>query len=169
MLAEYYFTNLTISEQSAYNEIRLALNNSIAECVVSGIDNGESAIRVWKAVVLDHPEIINYPGLFCQPIGGENGCFRFNFQYSEIDRNAYEKKLNKLINKIDKQMPANASDYIACKMIFDELASFIEYEDKVLEEYLKLEQENSSETIDFMREHSTSFSPYGILINSKGV
>lgn len=168
MLIDHYFNNLSASEQGAYNSIRFALNSSDAECTVSGISSGESATRVWKAVVFDHPEIINYPGLFCQPVGsGEQ--FRFRFQYSQIDRYAYEEKLNRLINKINNKMSANASDYVACKTIFDELASFIKYEENVLEEYLKLEQENSSETINFMREHSTSFSPYGILMNSKGV
>lgn len=169
MLTEYYFNNLSAPEQSAYNIIRIALTNSESGCTVTGISSGESAKDIWRSVVFDHPEIINYPGLFCQPLGTTSGEFRFTFQYSEIDRYAYEEKLNRLINKINNKMSASASDYVACKIIFDELASFIEYEDNVLEEYLRLEQENSSETINFMREHSTSFSPYGVLMNSKGV
>ena len=175
MLTEYYFNNLSLQEQRAYNTIRVALTNSDAGCNVVGISSAESAKNVWRSVVFDHPEIINYPGLFCQPIGTTNGEFRFIFQYSEIDRYAYEEKLNRLINKINSKMPVNASDYVACKIIFDELASFIEYENNTLTAYLELDQkiklENSSETekIDFMRKHSTSFSPYGILMNAKGV
>lgn len=168
MLIKYYYNDLSTSEQWAYDKIVFALNNLDAECKVAGLTSCESADKVWKSVILEHPEIINYPGLFhrAEKLGNN---FIFRFQYFEYDRQAYDEKFDRLINKINNKLPSNASEYILCKTIFDELASFIKYEEDVLKKYLYIEQSNSSEMINFMRNHSPSFSSYGILMNSKGV
>ncbi|MGN0813410.1 MAG: hypothetical protein ACI4MQ_07880 [Candidatus Coproplasma sp.] len=168
MLTDYYYNNLAASEQNAYNTIKFALDVQDAECTVSGIGSVAAAARVWNAVLLDHPEIIHYSGLFCRP-AASGGNIKFRFQYTEVDRQAYEERLNRLINRINAQMTDNTSDYVACKIILDELASFIKYEDGVLEEYLRLEMDNTAESADFIVRHASSFTAYGVLMNSKGV
>ena len=81
-----------------------------------------------------------------------------------------------MIDEIERKLPWNASDYLVCKTIFDVLATKIEYRDDVMPEYEKIEklkQENSkdydAERLAFILKYTEAFTPYGILLNSKGV
>ena len=168
MLTDYYFNKLGPVEQVAYNALRAALSNRDATCTISGVPSSDDAHRILNAVVLDHPEFIHYPGLICIPLP-TGADFRFNFQYTDVDTAAYDDKLNELLNKINGKMSSTASDYDACKTIYDELASTIEYENEVLRQYLSLEQSNAGGMRDFVQKYSASFTPYGVLLNRKGV
>ncbi len=167
MLNDFYYSNLSSQEQFAYNTIRAALLNSDSECTLRDLDL-TSVKKAWKAVVLENPDVISYPGLFCVPSQRGN-ITTFHLEYSQVDQSKYEQKLNILLQKINEKLTVSASDYLVCKTIFDTLATSITYQDKVLNEFLRLSRENSFQMISFMERNSNAFTPYGIVVNSKGV
>lgn len=171
MLDNYYYNNLVLSEQEAYNIIKNALFNNEEECIIAGSDwSSEDITSVWSGVVLDHPEIIHYPGLFCIPsITSNNVTIRL--EYSNVDYTLFQTRLDRMIDEIERQLPSNASDYLVCKKIYDKLASIVKYDSQVLDDYLRLESSNPSrhDLVAFMTERSAAFTPYGILVNSQGV
>ena len=144
MLDNYYYNNLVLSEQEAYNIIKNALFNNEEECIIAGSDwSSEDITSVWSGVVLDHPEIIHYPGLFCIPsITSNNVTIRL--EYSNVDYTLFQTRLDRMIDEIERQLPSNASDYLVCKKIYDKLASIVKYDSQVLDDYLRLESSNPS-------------------------
>ena len=63
MLNSFYFDTLDYDGRRAYNAILSALQNGERECTIEARDR-QSAERVWKAVVFDNPDIINYSIIF---------------------------------------------------------------------------------------------------------
>ena len=171
MLANYYYDNLEATERDSYDIIKNALFNNEEECTItSSAFDRDGVTRVWSAVVLDHPEIIHYPGLFCIPsITNKNITIRL--EYSNVDYTLFQTRLARMIDEIEHQLPSNASDYLVCKKIYDKLASIINYDSQVLDDYLRMESSNPSrnDLVAFMTERSAAFTPYGILANSRGV
>ncbi len=171
MLSNHYYEQLSFQEQNTYNLIKDALLNQEQTCIIENSEYDLEALkRIWSSVVLDNPDIVHYPALFCAP-SMQGTTLTINFEYSIIDNNAFNVRLNKLVDKIESQLPLNASDYLVCKKIYDILAEMICYDFKVLDDYIRLENSNAprDEMVNFMTERSTAFTPYGIVMNSKGV
>lgn len=176
MLVNYYYDALESSEKNIYDIIQNALVNSDSECVFSSSGLAEDGVvRAWSAVVLEHPEIIQYPALFCFPTT-VNDRVTVRFDYSSIDHAAFQARLDAMVDEIEQSLPLNASDYLVCKKIFDVIASKVEYDREVerrFDEIERLRQENSKDyetrRIEFMVQYSEAFTPYGIVMNSKGV
>ncbi len=169
MLNDYYYTLLDVREKDAYRTLRAALLRRASICNLerTGLD-GDAVRRVWHAVVLDNPDIIHYPALFCEP------CFTeriLRLEYSTIDTERYRAAMDRLCDTISRKLPYNASDYLVCKTVFDVLAARITYDYAVLNEYNRLTERGCSQEqmVAFLEERSAAFTPYGILINRKGV
>ena len=165
MLREYYFEQLDFAERQDYYTILNALQSKTSQIRLSNFD-GDSVNKIWKAVVLDHPEIISYAGLV---LGTFNGDLIFN--YSETDEMLFEEKLNKLLDSINRKLKDTSSEYIICKTIYDTLAKKIKYNYKVLGQFYQLRRENCSQErmAEFLIENTCFFTPYGALVNGKAV
>ncbi len=173
MLSNYYYNILNPIEQNVYTAIYNALISRMPTCTITnnGLANpGADIKRIQQSVTLDHPEIIHYPALFFEtvPMGTAT---KLLFEYTTVDQNVFNKRLNGIINEIEKSLPSYASDYFVCKKIYDAIASFVEYDYEVLKEYKELDKGNASNDrkFQFMEERSIVFTPYGIIMNSKGV
>lgn len=167
MLNNFYYSKLNNNEQVAYETIRSALISVAPDCVLYDV-NPQSIKKVWKAVVLENPDIIYYPGLFCQPeVQGNSTAIRF--EYFDADISLYNEKLDVLLSNIDKKLSPSASDYKVCKTIFDELASTVHYKRDVMDKFLRLKRENNSQLATFLTNHYSVFTPYGVVVNSEGV
>ncbi|MDR2091167.1 MAG: hypothetical protein LBP62_05900 [Clostridiales bacterium] len=170
MLDKYYYNKLQASEErSAYQAVYSALLRSERECGVSGIGN-DSAEKVWEAVTLDHPEIINYPAPICQRrLKGR--LVLYHFQYSNVDRGRYNESLDNAVNEIEKQLTSDVSGYSVIKAIFDYLTASVDYDGEAFNEYLSLIRTNPSDNVwtDFIDGRGAAFTPYGVVINKKGV
>lgn len=166
MLTNYYYQKLNNDCRNAYELILSALLNRDRECVL--MVQPEAALEAWKAVVFDNPQIIYYPGLFSNPIQ-INGKVKFIFQYSQVDEQAFNIRLEEALHTIDSKLPWNATTYFKLKTIFDYIASVVKYEQKVLNEYLQMEAPSDATILNFMERNSVSFSPYGVLMNHRGV
>ncbi len=167
MLNNFYYDNLNSQEQYAYNIIRSSLLGSAPECVIRDIEPN-SVNKAWKAVVLENPEIIYYPGLFCVPYQRGN-AITIRLEYYPVDQDKFNRLLDSLLEKINRTLSNSASDYAVCKTIYDILATTITYKYNVLNEYFKLSRENSSQMISFMEKNSSAFTPYGAVVEAKGV
>lgn len=171
MLNNYYYDILSSQEQYAYTVIKNALLNNEQKCTVTNRHYSNKDItETWSAVVLDHPEFIHYPGLFCVPSVSEN-TITIRLEYSDVDYALFQTRLDRMTDEIEHQLPSNASDYLVCKKIYDKLASIVKYDSQVLDDYLRLASSNPSghDLAAFMTERSAAFTPYGILVNSQGV
>lgn len=151
--------------------------NSEQECTIINCQYSEEDIvkRILSAVVLDHSEIIHYSGLSLVPIIGNGDSFTIRREYSNVVYTLFQTRLDRMIDEIERQLPANASDYLVCKAIFNALAARIKYDNDVLSKFLKIDklyQENSknydTKRLAFILKYGADFTPYGILINSKG-
>lgn len=167
MLNNFYYDNLNSQEQYAYNVIRSSLLSSASECVLRSIELA-SVKKAWKAVVLENPEIISYPGLFCVP-SQRADVVTLRLEYYPVDQDKFNRLLEALLRKINETLASSASDYFVCKAIFDILATTITYKEKVLNEYFRLSRENSSQMISFLERNNSAFTPYGVVVDSKGV
>ena len=168
MLNGYYYQNLDEQGRNSYGAIATAIMNRDAECVVQGGE--EVASAAWKAVLYDNPQNIHYPGLFCYPT--TNGSTtRMTFSYSDVDENEFEIKLNELIRKIEGKLSWDSSEYTICKAIFDSIVSEVEYEIDALNEYFELDSKphTQQDVVDCLRKYGPCFTPYGVLLNKKGV
>lgn len=130
-----------------------------------------SANRVWQAVILDCPDLINYPGILWGAPQPKNNTVKFVFDYSDVDENIYSVKLQSLVDLLNKKIKANDSEYAVCKKIYDELALYVEYDYAVLKKYSQLKCGNppQSRLVEFMQKNSRAFSPYGVIVDKKGV
>ena len=167
MLNNFYYAKLNSGEQSAYRSVSTALSAAASQCVLYDIDQ-TSVERVWLAVVLENPEIIYYPGLSCRP-SLHNGKATLRFEYYNVDQSLYEYKLNILLQKINKKLTQSSSGYTVCKTIFDVLCATVKYRGDVLDKYFSMKRQNSSELVGFLNENHAAFTPYGVVVNGKGV
>ncbi|MBO5334974.1 MAG: hypothetical protein J6A87_03255, partial [Clostridia bacterium] len=154
--------------KEAYRQMYAALRRGQMECSVSV--SQEQAREVWKAVVFDHPELISYAGLFFFARVSA-GTVRVLFDYADVDRAAFEEKLQSLVEDINQKVPRNADEYTLIKAIFDRLASMVEYEDDVLDLFFECmgQEIREPEDVALLAEHAISFTPYGVLMRGKGV
>lgn len=169
MLINYYYEKLSPQEQYVYRAVKNALLRGEANCPITDLNKTE-AEKVVKAVTMDCPEIIHYPGLFITPQGsGRN--MSVSFQCFQVDRETYDRRLNQLVEAIEKTLPSAASDYVKCKAIFDALATRVRNNPSVASEYIRLQNTNPSSQVlsEFIAQRSNNFSPYGVLMNYKGV
>ncbi len=173
MLNNYYYDNLSIQEQNSYNNIYYALMRGEKQCTV--FSDVQAASNILKAVKADHPELINFPGVFCsyRALGGSTV---FSFPYIETDQARYKNKLDAIVSKLDRKISSKASDYYVCKTIYDELASSVEYDYGALNSFIRISNLKSSndakadaEMIRFFQSESLNFTAYGVFVNSKGV
>lgn len=174
MLNNYYFDNLNLNEKNAYNSIYSAISSNNEETTLYNISQDE-CMRAWKAVFLDHAELIKCTEVFFLPQIG-NGYYRCRFEYSLIDENQFYSKLDNLVQRINQKLPVNASSYFILKKIHDYLTSSIKYDFKVFNEYINLKRSSDANSANsqnqkenFLAAHSAAFTPYGVLISLKGV
>lgn len=166
MLSNYYYQKLNIDGKNAYDSILSALLNRESECEL--LIEPQIALECWKAVVFDNPQIIYYPGLFSTP-RQVNDTVKFKFQYSQIDEQAFNVRLEESLNEIDSKLSWASTTYFKLKTIFDYIASIVKYEHEVLDEYLQMDAPSDETMLRFMERNSASFSPYGVLMNRRGV
>lgn len=167
MLNDFYFSKLSGTEQYSYNQLRSALYNRAGQCILRGI-TPESAYRIWKAVVLDNTDIVDYSGLIEQS-SYDGRDVKFRFDYMDIDIEKYNRLLDSLLTRINDKLSASASDYVVCKTIYDTLASTISYRYELLNRYLALRRENSRELVEFLKKNDKAFTPYGVVTEKEGV
>jgi len=175
MLSSYYYNQLNYAEKSAYSTLRTAIMNRSRDCEVSL--SGTDALKVWRAVVMENPEFIWYPGIWEDPRATANST-RFSFEYLKrtddisqkgINEEIFNTRLDELVARIDSSLSRTATDYDVCKAIYDLLCTEIKYDYSVLNEYNRLRNENSADLIRFAQEEMSAFTAYGTLINKLGV
>lgn len=175
MLANFYFNQLVGQETVAYQSLLDSIRNEDRTCSTILLTDQNSCERVFRAVVYDHPEFVNFPGLFMiAELNPNNNTTLFHLKYSGVNLDDYLIKLDLIRNRINnilQQSPVFPSQYFVCKTILDVLAPIITYDYDVLNEYMEEVSNNRSdeELMPFLREKSIAFTPYGIVVNSKGV
>lgn len=170
MLTDHYYGTLPPQEQYAYQTVKNALLRGDASCTLTDLNDRNAPKRIIEAVTMDHPEIVQYPGLFVAgTLEGRNA--NIPLQYCEVDWGAYDRRLNKLIETIDKSLSPTATEYAKCKAIYDALANRIKYDEAAFREYVQLQNNNASSNAitRFIAEKSSVFTPYGALMTHKGV
>lgn len=170
MLDSFYYDNLTSQEKSHYGVIRSAISRSARECAVPCSD-AAAAQRAWQAVVMDQPDLINYPGILWGSPQPKSNTVKFTLNYSDVDENVFFDKLQAVVDVLNKKIKSNDSEYTVCKKIYDYLATYVKYDNKVLSEYFDLQRGNppQSRLAQFMMKNSKAFSPYGVLVDKRGV
>lgn len=170
MLDSFYYDNLSSQEKSIYGIIRSAISRSARECIVPCADVS-SAQRAWEAVVLDQPDLINYPGIYWGSPQPKSGTVKFAFEYSDVDENIYSERLQAVVDVLNRKIKSSDSEYAVCKKIYDYLAANVKYDSAVLAAYVDLMRGNppQSRLAEFMLRNSRVFSPYGVIVDKKGV
>lgn len=165
-LRNYYYNKLTSQEQFSYNQVVGAVVSRRSECALNG-GSVERNQEIGKAVVLENPEMVRYPGIF-QGISTNGSIFLY---YGDVDENRFNRKLDQLVNSIDEKLTATASDYEVCKAIFDALGENLEYAYDVLEKYGQMERDNApmAEKMQFMNSKSAAFTAYGAIVENKAI
>lgn len=177
MLNRYYYDNLSIQEQRIYSLVETALR-SRRSSVAFGVMSHDRIEAVWKAVALDHPEIVSFAGLFLSYNTTDSQCELF-LEYCNIDEELYNTKISEIEEDISKEITRNDSDWTVCKKIYDYLAKSITYEYDLLDQYIRLQAQRSqsnnfgifkdSEFERFYRENAIAFTAYGVAVNKRGV
>lgn len=166
MLNNIYRDRLPSQGQYAYNMILTALLNQESECSIYGVALNDVE-KAREAVILENPDIINYPGLDYNVVTGNNVA-RVNLEYIQVDSELFTRKIDYLTRKITEKA-RNASEYIKCKTIFDILTSSIEYQQAKYTQYLNLVRANSAELSQFLLNNINIFTAYGAAVNGKAV
>ena len=167
MLNSFYFDALDYDGKGAYNAILSALQNGDRECTIEAQDQ-RSAERVWKAVVFDNPDIINYPGLVCSgSFAGEQ--FTFSLDYGDVDAALYERRLGALRDEIEAALPPGASDLKVFEVIYEKLASKIEYGYDEWDEFCSIPRGEMQRIAGFLTENNKIFTAYGAVTESHAV
>lgn len=166
MLNKFYYDHLTPEAKYIYKDIRDSLIQRDASLKTRNLPKGAS-FHVMRAVVLERPDIY-YFNAFTFPAQVAQGYQTIPFEYFEADDRLWKNALDELCKKIDNKLSDSSSDYDTCKTIYDELADSISYDMKVYSEYCQIKEENKNLS-KFIQEHGEAFSPYGVLINKKGV
>lgn len=167
MLKKFYFNSLsTIEERHVYNDILQSLKDRASYLRTGNLPKGAS-FRAMRAVVLERPDIY-YFNAFTFPAQVAQGFQTIPLEYFEADDHLWKNALDELCKKINNKLSDSSSDYDTCKTIYDELANSISYDMKIYSEYCRIKAENKNFS-KFIQEHGEAFSPYGVLINKKGV
>ena len=166
MLDSFYFDALDAEGKRGYYSVLSALRNGERECTIYAQDR-QSAERVWRAVVFDNPDIINYPGLVSlgRAVGDR---FSFRLDYGDVDADRYRDKLDALRGEIEDALPRGADDFEVFEVIYEKLASKITYAYDVLNEYRRIPDDEES-TANFLVRNCKVFTAYGALIDSHAV
>lgn len=169
MLIEYHRTTLSPEGQTAYANLYTAIMQENSACTFSGLSS-QDVLSVVKAVSMDHPELIRYPAL-AGAMESRGGSVTLPLTYLNVDREAYDRRLNALVDRISRSLTPNATEYSRCRAIFDALAIKLRYERRLLNEYGSIMSSNSSSEVmqRFIAENGHFFSPYGILMYYRGV
>lgn len=166
MLDKFYYKRLSAEEQQVYYGILYAIQRHALSFKTGNLSRGAS-FRAMRAVVLDHPEIYDF-NAFTFPAQQTQGHQIIPFEYFAVDQSRLTQELNQLVEKINEKLNDSPSDYAKYKAIYDEIANSISYDMNVYSEYKRIKAENSNFS-KFIQEHGEAFSPYGILVNKKGV
>lgn len=166
MLDSIYYSQLTVQEKFVYDQILSSVLRHESAFTTGNLSQGASR-RAMRAVVFEHPEIV-YLNTFVYPALEAQGRQRIPFEYCEVDQSLFDRKLDALVGKIRGKLNGDASDYVKCKAIFDELAQTVNYPQEAYRDYVRLVKENANQS-RFIQKHALLFSPYGVLIDRKGV
>lgn len=167
MLRDHYFEELAGEERYPFELLRRAIADGAAECTLPVADD-TSVRRIWDAVVMDHPELVRYPGLKCYAQVSGRGTV-IPLEYLDADEALYARRLEGMVRAVEARLTPASSDYAVCKAIYDVIAGCVTYQSAVLEKYYRLDWENSSQLQAFAARHYSAFTPYGIVVHKKGV
>lgn len=177
MLNRYYYDHLSIQEQRIYSLIETALRSQRSS-VTFRLMSHDRIEAVWKAVVLDHPEIVAFAGLFLSYNTVDSQC-EILLRYCDIDDELYNTRISEMEEEIAKEITCNDGDWVVCKKIYDYLAKNITYEYDLLDQYINLQARRrgsnsfglfkDSEYERFCRESAVAFTAYGVAVNKRGV
>ena len=133
MLRDHYFEELAGEERYPFELLRRAIADGAAECTLPVADDA-SVRRIWDAVVMDHPELVRYPGLKCYAQVSGRGTV-IPLEYLDADEALYARRLEGMVRAVEARLTPASSDYAVCKAIYDVIAGCVTYQSAVLEKY----------------------------------
>ena len=183
IVGESYYDMISDEERSYYDQMYSAIMSQ-TDCTIQG-GRAEGVTNAYRAITMDHPEIVYHPGLF-QRLQIGNGFVNALMQYSEPNMDEYNEALDRITQRLWNKVSAVETDYAKYRIIYEYLTGTIEYDMDVFEEYMELSTQHgrrgyagSNTTLaddefarvmrTFMVENSNSFTPYGVIVNKKGV
>lgn len=177
-----YYDVISYEERGWYDSLYSSVL-SRSNCTLYGA-NPEQAANIYKAVVLDHPELIYHSGLLSR-LQPTNAGIIVHINYSDSVELEYEEAFGRISQRLYNKL-YNLSDYEKYKAIFEYIAGTVEYDTDVFEDYMELSVQRSrmghignqmtpadseyARSIEaFMQRNSSSFTPYGVFVNGKAV
>ena len=178
-----YYEMISPEERNCYDQMYSAIL-SRTNCTMSGV-NAEDVGNAYKAIAFDHPEILYHPGLL-QRLQLMGNTVNVVIGYSEPNQDEFDRELNEIIQVLYNRISRAESDYERYKIIYDYLTEDVEYNFDVLNEYMRVlkssndrghsgrqmtsaDSEIAQTIASFINENSDNFTPYGIIVNKKGV